>query len=587
MPVTGTDRPLRTRWWAVGALTLSILVIGLDTYVLATALPTLSAKLDASTSQLQWITAAYTLAWSGLLLPAGKLGDRIGRRAVLVAGLAVFGAASVVAGLADDADQLIATRAFMGAGAAMIMTLALALIPVLFPDEEERKRAVTVTTVGTMLGMPLGPLLGGWILAHFAWGWVFLINVPVVVLSLAGVLLWVPESRDPSAPSLDWPGALAAVAGVTGLAYGIIQQPVHGWGDPTVRAGLAGGTLFLALFLLRQRTAATPLVDLRLFRNRGFTWGTIAFAMISFAMMGALFVLTVYLQIVQGNDAEGTGLRLLPMIGAMLAAAALGEQLAARLGQKAVILTGMLVSACGLGVLANAGSGYGIVALGLAVFGAGLGFSIPLSVDVVLGALPVDQAGTGNGMSRTLQNIAVSFSTAIIGSVLNSGYRDRLASALGGLPETARRSANASVAGAHGVAAHLPTGASGRLTTAADRAYAHGMSTALEVGTTVLAVTFALTLAFLPSHAHTTPPTPQRQPNQNQRLNATSPNPNARPRRNPNQISDSTPRGRGGRSAPHRGSGGRPPGNTTKEWRERSHRLRPHHSQLRSGRYWD
>ncbi|MFD8705612.1 MFS transporter [Kitasatospora sp. NPDC059648] len=488
------------RWWALGALTLSILVIGLDTYVLATALPTLSDELGASNSQLQWISASYTLAWSGLLLPAGKLGDRIGRRKVLVTGLVVFGIASVIASQVTSATALIATRALMGAGAAMIMTLALALVPVIFPDEEERKRAITVTTIGTMLGMPLGPLLGGWMLSHFAWGWVFLINGPVVLLSLLGVALWVPESRDPAAPTLDWPGAVMVTIGVTGMAYGIIEQPLEGWSDSKVLLGLIGGLVFLILFVLWQRRAPSPLIDLKLFLNRHFTWGSITFGMVSFAMMGGLFVLTPYMQLVQGASAESTGVRLLPLIGAMLAGAAAGEKPASKIGAKPIILVGMVVSAVGLVLLSqlHADSGYGSVALGLVVFGLGLGLSIPLSVDVVLSALPLSQAGTGNGMSRTMQNIAVSFSSAIIGSMLNSGYRDKIVDAVRDLPGAARDAASASVAGAHGVAGGLPADAGGRLTQAANTAYAHGMTQSLVASAAILGVFAVLTLLFLP-----------------------------------------------------------------------------------------
>ncbi|MFI9274312.1 MFS transporter [Kitasatospora sp. NPDC052896] len=493
------DAPLGKRWWALVALTLSILVIGLDTYVLATALPTLSAKLGATTSQLQWISAAYTLAWSGLLLPAGKLGDRLGRRKLLITGLGVFGVASVIASQVKTANELIATRALMGAGAAMIMTLALALVPVIFP-EEERNRAITVTTIGTMLGMPLGPLLGGWMLTHFAWGWVFLINGPVIVLSLIGVFLWVPESKDPTTPKLDWLGALMVVIGVSGMTYGIIEQPIDGWSSAKVLVGLVGGLLFMVAFVLWQRRAASPLVDLRLFLNRHFTWGSITFGMVSFAMMGGLFVLTPYLQLVQGASPQSTGVRLLPLIGAMLTGAAAGEKPAKKIGAKAIILLGIVVTAGGLVLLSSlhATSGYGSVALGLAVFGLGLGLSIPLSVDTVLSSLPLSQAGTGNGMSRTMQNISVSFSSAIIGSVLNSGFRNRIADGLQGLSGAARDTASASVAGAHSVAAGLPGDAGRQLTSLANTAYTHGMAQSLLVSAAILAVTAVLTLLFLP-----------------------------------------------------------------------------------------
>jgi MFS transporter, DHA2 family, multidrug resistance protein len=484
------------RWWALAALTLSILAVGLDTYVLVTALPTLSSKLGASTSQLQWITAAYTLAWVGLLLPAGKLGDRIGRRKILLAGLTIFGVSSVVASRVNSPAELIGMRAVMGIGAAMILPMALAILPALFPESGERQRAVAVTTVGTMLGLPLGPLLGGWLLTHFAWGSIFLINGPVVVLSLLGVWFLVPESKDPTAPRLDWPGAVLAAAGVTGVVYGVIEQPSHGWTDLGVLAGLIGGAVILAGFVLRQRRADSPLVDLRLFLNPRFTWATIAFAVVSFAMSGVLFVLTPYLQVVQGSDAQGTGLRLLPMIGAMLVGAAVSGKSAALVGSRTVISIGMLISGAGLVVLtfAHAGSGYGIVALALAIFGLGLGLSLPLSVDAVLEALPANQTGIGNGLSRTLQSVGIAFGAAILGSILNGAYRRRMNGQ--GLPASAK----ASVAGAHAVAHRLQANAGRALSHAADHAYVHGMAQVLFTGTGVLAVTAVLVLMFLPGH---------------------------------------------------------------------------------------
>jgi MFS transporter, DHA2 family, multidrug resistance protein len=497
----GPDR----RWWALAALSLSLLVVGLDTYVLNTALPTLSAKLGASTSQLQWITDAYTLAMAGVLLPAGQLGDRLGRRSMLLAGLALFGVASVITSQVHTVGELIGMRAVMGAGAAVILPLSISVLPGLFPGDAERRRAVAVTAICTMLGMPAGPLLAGWMLTHFAWGSVFLINGPVVALSLAGVALLVPESKGESG-RLDWAGAVLSAAGLAAVVYGIIEEPDRGWTLPVLTA-LAGGVLLLAAFTVRQLRVAAPLVDLRLFANRDFTWGSVAFAVVSFAMTGVLFVLTPYLQVVQGADAQATGLRLLPMIGAMLASAAVVEKSSLRVGPRVVIAAGMLVSAAGLVVLgqAPAGGGYGVPALALAVFGAGLGLSLPLSADVVLATLPASQAGAGNGLNRALQRIAVCLAPAILGSVLNGAYRARLA----GLPPASTDSAaTASVAAAHAVAHRLPGTAGRAVVSAADRAYLHGMVEVAVISAVVLAVGALLVLLFLPGREHGGDPVP-------------------------------------------------------------------------------
>ncbi|HXL94399.1 MAG TPA: MFS transporter [Streptosporangiaceae bacterium] len=456
----------RSRWWALAALSLSFLVVGLDTYVLNTALPTLSAKLGASTSQLQWITDSYILATAALLLPAGKLGDRIGRKKTLMAGLALFGAASVITSLVHTTGELIAMRAVMGAGAAIITPLTMSVLPVMFPADADRRRAVAITTICTMLGMPAGPLLAGWMLTHFAWGSVFLINGPLAALSLIGVAALVPESSDPAVPRLDWAGALLSAAGLTGVIYGIIEQPSHGWTRQVVLA-LGGGVVLLCGFVYGQARSGSPLIDLRLFASRGFTWGSAAFAVVSFAMTGLLFVLTPYLQIVRGADAQLTGIRLLPMIGAMLASAAVIEKSAARLGVRLVICAGMLICCAGLALLLLAGpdSGYGTVALALAVFGIGLGLSLPLSADAVLATLPPSQAGAGSALNRALQRIAVSLAPAVLGSVLASAYRGSLGRA-------------------HAAAAY--------------RAYTHGMHLTALVSIAVLAVTALLVAAFLP-----------------------------------------------------------------------------------------
>lgn len=504
------DRPSNRRWWALAALTLSFVAVGLDSYIVLTALPTFSASLHASTSQLQWITAAYTLAWAGLLLPIGRIGDRLGHRRVLMAGLGLFGAASVLtAELVHSAPALIASRAVMGAGAAVIMPMGLALIPALFPAEADRRRAVTVTTVGAVVAAPGGPLLGGWLLSTFDWGSIFLINGPIAALALAGVWRLAPDVRDPAARRLDRRGAVLSAAGIVGVVYAAIQQPDRGW-NAEVCVSLAGGVVLLAAFVLWQRRSATPLIDLALLRNRLFTWGTIAFAAVSFVMTGILFVLTPFLQIVQDTTAQGTGVRLLPMIGAMLVAGAASEKLAERLGVRIVIPAGMLVSAAGAAVLGRAGAdgGYGVVALALAVFGIGLGLSLPLAADSVLGTLAPHQAGMGNALSRALQSVSVALGTAVLGSLLNDTYRHAVRGDLHGLSAADQSTATASVAGAHQIAGALPRPADGALAHAADLAYTHGMTRAAVAGAVLLLIAAAACLFRLPDARRTSVDTP-------------------------------------------------------------------------------
>jgi DHA2 family multidrug resistance protein-like MFS transporter len=501
--ITRTEEGMgQGRWLALGALVLSGLVIGLDGTVLVTAIPTLSANLGASTSELQWIMDAYTLALGALLLPAGVLGDHFGRKRLLVVGLLLFGASSLLASQMTTAAGLIAMRAVMGAGAALIMPLSLSILPSMF-SERERPRAVAVLTAGVMLGMPFGPLVAGWLLTHFAWGSVFLINGPVVVLAVLGVGFLIPESRDPDAPRLDWLGAALAAVAVTGIVYGIIEQPIDGWTGPRVLAGLAGGAAVLAAFVVRELTARSPLFDMRLFLNPRFTWSTMGFVVIGFGMFGVLFILSPYLQVVQGADAQGTGVRLLPLIAALIVAALASDRLTARLGTRFMVAGGLVVTAAGMVLLSRAGAdtGYGLVAASLSIMGLGMGLAMPPAVDAILGAVPAGQAGVGMALQRTLQQVAASLGVAVLGSILSGAYRSDLGGHVAGLPARAREVAEGSVAGAAVVAQHLPAPLGRPLMSAAGHAYAQGMSSVMLVSAAVVLAGALLVALFLPSHA--------------------------------------------------------------------------------------
>jgi EmrB/QacA subfamily drug resistance transporter len=489
----------RGRWLALGALTLSGLVLGLDGTILITALPTLSAKLGATTSELQWISAAYTLALAGLMLPAGVLADRLGRKRLLIAGLVLFGISSVVASQMTTATGLIVMRALMGASGAIILPLMQGILPSIF-SEKERPRAVAVAGVGTFLGLPLGPLVAGWLLTHFDWGSVFLINAPVVLLALLGTFFFIPESRDEAAPRLDWIGAVLEVIGVTALVYGIIEQPAHGWADGRVLVGLIGGAVLVVLFVAWELTRRAPLVNLRFFTNPRFSWGTAAFAVAGFVMTGVMFVVSPYLQLVEGTDAQGTGIRLLPLIGAVIVGAVATDRLAGRVPTRFVIGGGFLLSAAGMIILsrADAGTGYGLVAVSLAVMGLGVALGMLPSLVAILDSLPESETGAGSGLTRTLQNVGASFGVAIMGSLLNAVYLAQLDPHLAGLPGAARDVARNSLAGATAVAHHLPGGLGVPLLSAARDAYSSGMSEVLLV-TAAMSVALALLVAvFMP-----------------------------------------------------------------------------------------
>lgn len=500
LDVTERVQSVSGRWLALGAIVLSGLVLGLDTTILVTALPTLSAKLGATTDQLQWISAAYTLALAGFMIPAGVLADRLGRRRMLLAALVLFGASSVVASQMTTANGLILMRAVMGIAGAFIFPISLAVLPTIF-SEQERPRAIAIGGAGMFLGLPLGPLIAGWLLTHSAWGSIFLINGPVVVLSLIGVWLFIPESRDSNAPRLDIVGAALAIAGVTSVVYGIIEQPARGWTDSTVLAGLLTGGVLVASFCLWELRVRSPLVDLRLFLNPRFSWAVLAGMVMGFALLGVLFVFTPFVQIVQGQDAQATGLRLLPLIGGIVLGALGSDRLLGRLGVRVMFALGLLICAAGLALLSmlEPDSGFGLMAVALPLIGVGNAFTMFTSLNVILGILPESHTGAGTGLTRTLQQLAASLGVAILGSVLNSGYRAELANHITALPARLKGVADGSVAGATLIAGGLPDPLRTALLHAAHGAYVVGMADVLRVSAGVMIAGAVLIGTFMPA----------------------------------------------------------------------------------------
>ncbi|HZQ48944.1 MAG TPA: DHA2 family efflux MFS transporter permease subunit [Candidatus Dormibacteraeota bacterium] len=490
------------RWWGLAALASCGLVLGLDITVLVTALPTLSVRLNASTDQLQWMSAAYTLALAGFMLPAGVLGDRFGRRRLMLIALALFGISSVVASRVTTAEQLIAMRAVMGVSGAVILPLMQGMLPVMF-REDERQRAIGFAGVGAFLGLPLGPLVAGFLLTHYDWGSIFLINAPVVALALVGTWFFVPESKDPHPRRLDWLGALLEVAGVTAVVYAIIEQPVRGWADARVAGPLIGGGVLIAAFILWELRTRSPLVDLSVFRSARLSWATVTFVIVGFAMTGVMFIISPFLQVVQGNDAQSTGLRLLPLVIAMMAGAVASDWLNKRLGTKIMASAGLLVGGAAMLVLSRAtvDGGYGIVAVGLGLMGLGVVLAMIPSLDAILGALPDGEMGSGSALTRTLQNVAGSLGVAIMGSILNSAYQEHVAGRFTGLPATVQAAIDSSVAVAASVAHHLPAPLGAAVLRAAQEAYVDGMSEVLVVSAVAMAVGAVLMALFLPARA--------------------------------------------------------------------------------------
>jgi DHA2 family multidrug resistance protein-like MFS transporter len=487
------------RWLVLGAMVLAMLAIGLDVTVLSVALPTLAGKLHASTTQLQWFVAAYALVLAAALLPGGLLGDRYGRKKMLLISLVIFGVGSVACAYAGSAGAFIAARVVAGIGAAFAIPLSLAVLTVLF-SEEERPRAVGIWAAANFLALPIGPILGGWLLSHYWWGWVFLINVPVVVLGMVAVAVLMPESRSAGRTGLDPVGVVTSSGGLAVLTYGIIQVGQNGWGDAGALAAMIAGALVLVAFALWERRlgrrpGGQPLVDLGLFRSASFTWGTILAAVGIFAMIGVLFTAPQYFQAILGTDAMGSGVRLLPLIGGLIVGAGGADRIAARAGAKATVAAGfaVLAGALALGATTSVSTGFGFVAAWTALVGVGMGVALATAASAALGELSPERAGVGSAVMQTVQKVGAPFGAAVLGSVLNSGYRDQLH--LAGLPAPAVDAARNSVFAAIALANKLR---SASLLDSVRRAFLHGMDVMLLVCGGIAVAGIVLALVFLP-----------------------------------------------------------------------------------------
>jgi EmrB/QacA subfamily drug resistance transporter len=480
------------RWWTLGALMLSMIVVGLDSTVLNVALPTLATDLHASTSQLQWIVDAYILVLAGLMLPFGAIADRVGRRRSLIAGLVVFTTGSLAAAYAGSAAGLIATRAAMGLGAAVIMTVPLAVLPSIF-DADERPKAIASMAVALGLGLPFGPIVGGWLLQHYWWGSVFLINVPTGALAVLAVAVLLPESRDPHPRRTDLPGSVLSTTGLIALVYAVVEAPDRGWTSGAVLGIGGGGIVLLAAFGWWESRADEPMIDLDLFARPRFGWGTACATVGMFAMLGLLFVIPLYLQVVRGHDPFGTGLRLLPMIGGLVVGAKAAERLTTRVGARIPIVTGLLLITGALlwGSTVAVDTPYSTIAGWLALVGAGMGITITPAMDAVLGELPPERAGSGSALTMALRQVGGALGVAVLGSVANAGYTSRLDVA--GLPPQLAHAAAESVAAATAVAQRIGSPA---LAGSAAQAYVHAMSLVMltSAGFAVLGAVVAATL---------------------------------------------------------------------------------------------
>lgn len=500
-----------SRWWALLVLCLSLIVIGMDNTILNVAIPTLARDLEATGSQLQWIVDSYVLVFAGLLLTMGALGDRFGRKRALNAGLLVFALGSVAAAFSGSPSLLIAARTVMGVGAALIMPSTLSIITNIFSGRE-RGRAIAMWAGVAGLGIVLGPVIGGWLLEHYWWGSVFLVNVPVVALALLAGWALVPESRDPQATPVDLPGAGLSIAALVSLVYGIIEAPDNGWTDPMTLAAFGIAAVFAIGFIWRELRTEHPLLRMEFFRNRRFSVASAAIMMVFFALFGSVFLLTQHLQFVLGYTPLQAGLRIMP-IGTLIVAAPVSARLVERIGSKVVVTAGLTLVATGLWLLStvDVSSSYSIIGWSLAVLGAGMGFTMAPATESIMGSLPLAKAGVGSAMNDTTRMVGGALGVAVLGSILASSYGSAIEPALDGLPGPLAAAASDSIGGASAAAAQL--GAGGQALLAAARsAYVEGMADAILVGSAVAALGALVVLAFLPARGLANRATAQPEP---------------------------------------------------------------------------
>ncbi|MGK4584772.1 MFS transporter [Kitasatospora sp. HPMI-4] len=504
-PVDRMSGPYPRRWWALLVLCLSLLIVVMANTSLIVAAPGMTRDLGLDSSQLQWVIDGYTVPYAALMLLLGAVGDRYSRRGGLLAGLVVFAGGAVLGSVAHSANAVIAARAIMGVGAATIMPATLSLLVATFP-RAERARAITAWTATSGLAVAVGPLVAGWLLEDHAWGATFLINIPIAVVALVAALFLVPPSRAERQGRLDLVGGLLSIVTVGSLVYAIIEGPHFGWGTGPVTAAVVAG-IGLILFTAWELRHPQPLVNVRMFRIRSFSGSMLAVMMFFLGTFGALYYATQHLQFVLGYAPLATGVRLLPLAGAVFVGAALTGLATPRLGMKPMVVAGMAIGTAGVLLLTriDAGSTYTDFLPAFLLLGFAIGLSVAPCTDTIMGLFPERELGVGGGLNDTALELGGSLGIAVLGSILATSYRGNLTAAVGGhLPPAALHIAQDSIGGALAVAQKVATDpaggpqAAGQLVAAAHRSFADAVAHTSLIGGIVMAVGAVLVLLILP-----------------------------------------------------------------------------------------
>lgn len=498
--------PDRRRWVALGVVSVAVFITTLDGLIVNIALPTLSAELGASNRQLQWIVDAYLLVFTGLLLASGGLGDRFGRRRLLIIGLMVFGATSAYSAWSATANELILGRALMGIGAAAIFPATLAIITNMFTIPRERAMAIGIWSAVSGMGVAAGPVAGGWLLEHYWWGSVFLVNIPIVIVIVAviAVMLLVPESRERGVPTLDWRGAALSIAALGALVFTIIEAPVFGWLSAATMTGFAVSVALLGAFVWWELRIENPLLPVRIFENLRFSAASVSITSAFFALFGFVFLITQYFQLVRGYGPLDAGIRTVPVALAIATGSVLSPRLVERIGTKLVVTGGLALMSAGFFWVsfASATTPYPEIVGQMLLLGLGLGCTTAPATESIMGSLSVDKAGIGSAVNDTTRELGGTLGVAVIGSVFSSVYVASLRDGptFAALPPDAQAATQDSVAAAGAVAPTLGANAPAYLTEVSD-AFLSGLSVACLTVTAVTLAGSIFALRFLPARA--------------------------------------------------------------------------------------
>lgn len=499
------------RWWTLGVLCLSLLIVFIGNSTMNVVIPTLSEELHASSSQLQWVVASYSLTFAGMLFVAGALGDRFGRKGALQFGLLGLAAVSVIAAFSHSMNGLIAWRAVMGACAAFIMPSTLSILVNIFPSHE-RARAIAIWAGVAGSAGALGPIASGWVLGHFWYGAVFLVTVPVILVALGLGYFLVPKSKDPSESSLDPIGALLSIVGLSSLVFALIQAPENGWASASTLLAFAFGFGVIAAFVAWENRSENPMLDMSYFKNPAFSIGTGGMILVFMSMFGVMFLFTQYFQLVLGFSPLGAALRFLPIAPIMMIVSPNTPKLIKRFGHNKTVAMGMVSLAFGFMLFSTIGvhTPYPLLVFYFVFVIGGIALTQSPMTAAIMSAVPPERAGAGSAMNDSTRELGSALGVAVLGSVAASQFSSHLKPALAALNPADRAEAGASLGGALQTAQHLGGEAAGHLVTAAQHAFIDGVHTAAHIGAALAVIAAIAVLKLLPSrieqHGHETTP---------------------------------------------------------------------------------